>query len=151
MYLVSFGFYWPSKCGSYFCRTLYMHKDHICDASLHMWLGKHIKLITFIFKHLIWNFKNCTYNRNFRNGQLRCEHQPETSLPNYRNQSSFVFRMSVRLTSCRLKVMSECQLLSEHNSSLDNADALPTLQNFLYTIRWFYHVPERLVTGCAAG
>ena len=24
MYLVSFDFYWPSKCGSYFCRTLYI-------------------------------------------------------------------------------------------------------------------------------
>ena len=24
MYLVSFDFYWPSKCGSYFCRTLYV-------------------------------------------------------------------------------------------------------------------------------
>jgi hypothetical protein len=23
VYLVSFGFYCPSKCGSYFCRTLY--------------------------------------------------------------------------------------------------------------------------------
>ena len=25
MYLVSFDFYCPSKCGSYFCRTLYLH------------------------------------------------------------------------------------------------------------------------------
>jgi hypothetical protein len=31
---------------------------------------------------------NCNYTRNFRNEELCCEHQPETSLPNYRNQRS---------------------------------------------------------------
>jgi len=47
--------------------------------------------------------------------------------------AAFVFRMSLCLPSCRLKVTSECQLLSEHNSSVDNVDTMPTLQNFLYT------------------
>jgi hypothetical protein len=27
VYLVAFDFYCPSKCGSYFCRILYMHKQ----------------------------------------------------------------------------------------------------------------------------
>jgi len=50
-----------------------MYKVHMCDTSLHVQMGKHIKLNTFIFKHSNWNFKNCNYTRNFRNGKVRRE------------------------------------------------------------------------------
>ena len=53
MYLVSFDFYCPSKCGSYFCRTLYIYISCYTTVSFHYNCNHYLY---FIVSH---SFNNC--------------------------------------------------------------------------------------------